>query len=107
MGVHEDNARSAHKSCTEDAEPQQPYMESAGDNAYQEQADRTLACSYCHDIECLTSNFPFDRFHCLYKPKIARMTAHTVERRNSTCYGVAKEEYLEPARQLSRILEPK
>ena len=35
------------------------------------------------------------------------MTAHTVERPNSTRYGVAKEKNLEAARQLSHIMEPK
>lgn len=35
------------------------------------------------------------------------MTAHTVEHPNSTRYGVAKEENLEAARQLSHIMGPK
>lgn len=107
MGVHENDTRSAHKCCAEDAEPQQPYVEPAVDNTYQEHGDRALACSYRHDVKCLTSNFPFDRFHRLYEPQVGRMTAHTVEHRNSTRHGVAKEENLEAARQLSHIMGPK
>ena len=68
MSVHENDTRSAHKGRAEDAEPQQLYVEPTADEAYQEHGDRALACSYCRNVECLGSNFPFDRFHCLYRP---------------------------------------